>query len=54
MANIVDPVLNHHSSQERQPAAVPELPNDKPLQPPKQSHAEDHTGEIEAANGEDH
>ena len=26
MANPVDPVLNHHTSQERQPAAVPELP----------------------------
>ena len=30
MANLVDPVLNHHTSQERQPAAVPELPNDQP------------------------
>ena len=54
MADIVDPVLNHHTSQERQPAAVPELPNDQPLQPPKQSHAEDNTEEIEAASGEDH
>ena len=27
MANSMDPVLNHHTSQERQPAAVPELPN---------------------------
>ena len=24
------PVLSHHTSQERQPAAVPELPNNKP------------------------
>ena len=31
---------SHHTSQERQPAAVPELPNNKS---PKQSHAEDHT-----------
>ena len=50
----VDPVLSHHTSQERQPAAVPELPNDQPHQPPKQSHAEDHTRQIEAASGERH
>ena len=43
MANPVDLVLSHHTSQERQPAAVPELPNDQPLQSPKQSHTEDHT-----------
>ena len=43
MANPMDPVLSHHTSQERQPAAVPELPNSKPHQSPKQSHAEDHT-----------
>ena len=30
MANPTDPVLSHHTSQERQPAAVPELPNNKP------------------------
>ena len=30
MASSVDPVLNHHSSQERQLAAVPELPNNQP------------------------
>ena len=54
MANLVDPVLSQHSTEERQPAAVPELPNDQPHQPPKQSHAEDHTEQIEAANGEDH
>ena len=39
--------------EERQPAAVPELPNDQPYEPPKQSHAEDHTEQIEAT-GEDH
>ena len=39
----MDPVLSHHTSQERQPAAVPELPNDKPHQSSKRSHAEDHT-----------
>ena len=43
MTNPVDPVLGHHISQERQPAAVPGLPNDQPNQPPKQRHAEDHT-----------
>ena len=30
MANPMDPVLSHHTSQERQPVAVPELPNDQP------------------------
>ena len=50
----MDPVLSHHTSQERQPAAVPELQNNKPHQSPKQSHAEDHTEQIEAASGEDH
>ena len=54
MANPVDPVLSHHTSQERQPAAVPELPNDQLHQPSKQSHAEDQTGQTEAASGEDH
>ena len=53
MANPVDPVLSHHTSQERQPAAVPELPNSQPHQPPKQSLAEDHTEQIEAASRED-
>ena len=47
MANPVDPVLRHHTSKEKQPAAVPELPNDQPHQPPKQSHTEDHTEQIE-------
>ena len=47
MANPMDPVLSHHNSQERQPAAVPELPNNKPHQSTKQSHAEDHTEQIE-------
>ena len=54
MANPVDPVLSHHPSQERQPAAVPELPNDKPHQPPKQSHVEDDTEQTEATGKEDH
>ena len=54
MANRMDPVLSHHTSQERQLAAVPELPNNKPHQSPKQSHAEDHTEQIEATSGEDH
>ena len=37
LANLVDPVLSHNTSQERQPAAVPELLNDQPHQSPKQS-----------------
>ena len=53
MANSVDTVLGHHTSQQRQPAALPELPNDQPRQPPKQIHSEDHTEQIEAAS-EDH
>ena len=44
----MDPVLSHHTSQERQPAAMPELPNNEPHQSTKQSHAEDHTEQIEA------
>ena len=40
MANSMDPVLRHHTSQERQPAAAPKLPNNKPHQSPKQIHAE--------------
>ena len=54
MANPMDPVLSHHTSHERQPAAVPELPNSQPHQSPKQSHAEDHTEQIEATSREDH
>ena len=53
MANPVDPVLSHHTSQERQPAVVPELPNDQPHQSPKQSLAEDDNEQIEATSGED-
>ena len=54
MANPVDPVLSHHTFQERQPSAMPELPDDQPHQSAKQSHAEDHTEQIEATSGEDH
>ena len=54
MANLMDPVLRHHTSQERQPAAVPELQNGQPHQSAKQSHAGDHTEQIEATSGEDH
>ena len=46
MANPVDIILSHYTFQERQPAAVPELPNDQPHQSPKQSHAEDHTEQL--------
>ena len=49
-----DPVPCYHTSQETQPAAVPELPNDLPHQSPKQSHVEEHTEQIEATSGEDH
>ena len=50
----MDPVLNHRTSQERQPAAVPEIPNNQPHQPPKQSQAEGHAEWSEATRGEDH
>ena len=53
MANPVDPVLSHHTSPKRQPAAVPELLNNKPHQSPKESHAGDHTEKIEATSRED-
>ena len=54
MANPMDPILSHHTSQERQPAAVPDLPSNKPHQSPRQCHAEDHTEQTEATGGEDH
>ena len=54
MANPIDPVVSHQSSQERQLAAVPELPNNNPHRLPTQSHAEDHAEQIEAKSGEDH
>ena len=54
MTNPMDPVLSHHTSQERQPAAVPELPNDQRHQSPKQSYAEDHTEQSKATGGKDH
>ena len=34
MANTMDPVLIHHTFRERQPAAVPELPNDQLISHP--------------------
>ena len=43
MANPMDPVLSHHISKERQPAAMPDLLNNKPHQSPKPSHDEDYT-----------
>ena len=54
MSNPMDPVLSHHTSKERQPAAVSELPNNKPHQSPKESHDEDHIEQTEATSGEDH
>ena len=53
MANPMDPVLSHHTSQERKPAAVSELPNDQLNQSSKHRHAEDHTEQIEATSAED-
>ena len=50
MANPRDPVLSHRTSQERQPAAGPEVPNNKPHQSSKQSHAE----KLEATSGDHH
>ena len=44
----METVLSHHTSPERQPTAVPELPNDQPHQLPKQRHAEDRSEQIEA------
>ena len=54
MANPMDPVPSHYTSQEGQATAVPEVPNDQPHWPPKQSHTEDHTEQIEDTSGEDH
>ena len=54
MVDTVDPVLSHHTSQERQPAAVPELTINQTHQLPKQNHAENHTEQIETTGGEDH
>ena len=54
MANTVDPVLRHHTSQKRQPATVPELSNKQPHQSPTQSHAENHTEQIEDTSREVH
>ena len=34
IANPVDPVLSHHTSQEKKPAAMPELPNDSLISHP--------------------
>ena len=50
----MDPFLGHFTSKESLPAAVLELPNDQPHQPPKQSLAGDYTEQIEAAIGQDH
>ena len=44
----------HRNSQERQPAAVPELPIDQPHQQSEQSHAEDHTEQNEAESRNKH
>ena len=55
MANTVDPVISHHTYQEKQPAIVAELLNDQPHQSAKQRHAEDHTEQIEdTISGENH
>ena len=49
----MDPVPSHYTSQEGQATAVPEVPNDQPHWPPKQSHTEDHTEQIEATSEEE-
>ena len=54
MANTLNPGFSYYTSQERQPATVPELPNDQPHQSFRQSHCEDHTEQTEATGGEDH
>ena len=54
IANPMDLVLGYHTTLGRQPAALPELFNYQPDQPPKQSHAEDHVEQIEATSGEVH
>ena len=54
MADPMDPVLGHHTSQDMQPAAVPELPHDQPHEPSKQNNTEGRTKQIEATSGEDH
>ena len=46
-------LTSHHTSQERQPAAGQELPNNQPHQSSKQSHAEVNSEQIEATSGED-
>ena len=53
-ANPKNPVLCHHTSRERRPAIVLELPSDQLHQPSKRSHAEDHTEQIEATSEKDH
>ena len=50
MANPMDPVLSHHTSQERQPAAVPELPNDQHHQCRLQSRKEHHRADLQLTN----
>ena len=47
MANPMDSVLGHYTSLERQPPLVPELSNNQPHQPSKQSQNEDHTEQVE-------
>ena len=47
----MDPVYSNHTSEERQPAAVSELPNDQPHHSPMQSHAEEHAEQIETTSG---
>ena len=54
MVNPMEQVLGHYTSQERQPAAMQELPKDQTNQVHKQSHAEDYIEQTEATSGEDH
>ena len=52
MANPMDLVLSHHTSQESNLQQCQNYRNDQPNQSPKRSHAEDHTEQIEATSGE--
>ena len=47
-------ILESISGLEPSSVIMPELPNNKPHRSSKQSHAEDHTEQIEATSGEDH
>ena len=53
MANAMDSVLGHHTSNERQPATMPDLSNNQPCQPSQQSYVEDTTQQTSGTGGKD-